>query len=371
MPAPLPSPVHVLFQTEFEAMGGAERSLLALSRWLHQHNRPHILLTYIDHCNIASHAAHPVNVVELRPAMKARAKIAALKRYIREYPPLDAPLLSGYQSSMHAALAGLGRTHCLMHDTPDLFEVAHQLTLQQRARRWLSNRIVARNLRSGGHTIVTSEHLQSEVQHLFGVHADIVRMGGLASAHTFTPRRVDTTLRLLSVSRLEDNKRIDWLLRALAALELSSSPLSTRIDWHFDILGKGSQLIALQSLATSLGIASRVHFHGYVTDEQLENFFAQTHLFLMPAVQGYGIPAVEALARGIPVLLHRDSGVSDILTDTPWATIVDGGETNLLPALTSAIDHVLRDEHLTAPPPPVPTEEEWAERVATLCDWVR
>ena len=35
----------------------------------------------------------------------------------------------------------------------------------------------------------------------------------------------------------------------------------------------------------------------------------------MPAVQGYGIPAIESLQRGIPVLLHRESGVSDILLE--------------------------------------------------------
>jgi hypothetical protein len=90
----------------------------------------------------------------------------------------------------------------------------------------------------------------------------------------------------------------------------------------------------------------------------------------MPAVQGYGIPAIEALSRGIPVLLHRDSGVSDILRSTPWATIIEGDEDAMLPGLRRAIDTVLTGAQLPAPPPSIPTEDDWAERVATLCNWI-
>jgi glycosyltransferase involved in cell wall biosynthesis len=216
---------------------------------------------------------------------------------------------------------------------------------------------------------VTSEHLRAETKHLFGVEADIARMGGLHGAEAFRLRPVSGALRLLSVSRVESNKRIDWVLRALWALERTASPLSARVDWTLDVAGDGSQVSALRQLAAEMGIAERVKFHGYVSDTTLHELYAQAHLFLMPAVQGYGIPAVEALARGLPVLLHRESGVSDILLDTPWATVIEGGEANLLPGLTKAIDAVMDGVQLEAPVPAIPTEEDWAARVVTLCGW--
>jgi glycosyltransferase involved in cell wall biosynthesis len=123
-------------------------------------------------------------------------------------------------------------------------------------------------------------------------------------------------------------------------------------------------------MAQNLGIGDRIHFHGFVPDEDLEQLFAQTHLFLMPAVQGYGIPAIESLQRGIPVLLHRESGVSDILLDTPWATVLTGGEENMTPALQSAIESILQRRHHAIAQPHLPTEDQWAERVATLCNWL-
>jgi glycosyltransferase involved in cell wall biosynthesis len=175
---------------------------------------------------------------------------------------------------------------------------------------------------------------------------------------------------MLSISRVEDNKRIDWILHSLAVLENSESPLSKRVDWSLDIVGKGSKMEPLRQIAATLGIGHRIHFHGFVEDAKLVEIFAQCHLFLMPARQGYVIPAIESLQRGIPVLLHRESGVSDILLDTPWATVIHGGEDSMTPGLQTAIESVLAMRHAATPLPSLPTEASWAERVATLCNWI-
>jgi len=195
-------------------------------------------------------------------------------------------------------------------------------------------------------------------------------MGGLTSANAFRPRRVTNELRMLSVSRIEPNKRIEWILRALEQLEHESPVLSARVNWHLDVVGKGSALEAMQQLAANLGLADHVHFHGYLSDAELARLYETTHLFLMPAVQGYGIPAIEALSRGIPVLLHRESGVSDILRQTPWAVVIDGKESAMLSGLREAIDNTLAGAQLNTPLPQLPTEEEWAARVAKLCNWL-
>lgn len=366
----LPTSSCVLFQPEIEAMGGAERSLLALSRWLTTQNIPNQLVLYVDHVGVAKHANYELIVVQLQPQMSARKKIVALRKYFADRPKLPVPLMSGYQAAMHATLAGVRGFHCLMHDTPDLFEDAAGLNAKERMRRWISNRIIAHGLRSGGRTIVTSEHLQEQTKLLFGVDTEIARMGGLAEEGAFRLRPVKDELRMLSVSRVEANKRIDWMLRALAEMERGPAPLSSQIDWTLEVTGRGAQLSALQEMAETLGLAGRVRFSGYVSDTALQESYAKAHLFLMPAVQGYGIPAVEALARGLPVLLHRESGVSDILLDTPWATVIEGDEEGMLPGLRKAVDAVMVGVQLDAPLPELPTEEQWAERVATLCGWV-
>jgi glycosyltransferase involved in cell wall biosynthesis len=356
--------------TEIEAMGGAERAAFALSRWLAERDLAHHFVTYVDHVGIATTVDRAIEVVQLRPEMRVTKKVAALKKYFAARRAGPKPLMSGFQPALHASLAGIKGFHCLMHDTPSLFEDGSSLSLKGRVNRWVSDKIAARGLKSGGRTIVTSEYLRKEVRRVYGVDAEIARMGGLSGANAFRLRPVGDALRMLSVSRIESNKRIDWMMRALAEMERGDSPLSSRVDWTLDIAGRGSQMDAMQKMASSLGLTERIRFLGYVSDAELEKLYDEAHLFLMPAVQGYGIPAIEAISRGLPVLLHRESGVSDILLETPWATVIDGGEENMLPGLQRAIHASLDGVSLTAPLPVLPTEDAWAERVATLCGWV-
>jgi glycosyltransferase involved in cell wall biosynthesis len=367
-----------IVMTEIEQFGGAERSIVALSRWLYQHNLPNHLVTYFDHCNLASYATHPLQVVELKPVPRARNKIAALRRYFNQHPS-PKPLLSGYQPALHATLAGMRGFHVLMHDTPSLFGDQDVRNAKAKLRIAVSNRIIGHGLRTRGATIVTSEYLRSECRKDFNVEATIVRMGGLSPVSTSAQNGTSIPrirpvnnhqLRMFSVCRIEANKRIDWMIRSLAELERAETPLSSRVDWQLDLAGKGSLIPSLQEMANNLGIGNRIHFHGFVSDDDLEQLFVQTHLLLMPAVQGYGIPAIESLQRGIPVLLHRESGVSDILLDTPWATVLTNGEEQMRAALESAIDGVLQGKHHAIAQPNLPTEDSWAEQVARLCGWL-
>jgi glycosyltransferase involved in cell wall biosynthesis len=370
-----PSPASkAIIVPEIEQFGGAERSVLALSHWLYRQRMENHFVTYVDHLGLAPYASHPITIVQLKPEPGPRAKVRTLRRYFKELPPdSPKPLGSGYQAALHSTLAGVRGFHTLMHDTACLFGDEDVRSTMGKVRIAVSNRIIGYGLRSGGKTIVTSEFLRSECRRDFGVKAEIVRMGGAEIAGNVNPLRirpVDEQLRLFSVCRIEANKRIDWMIRSLAELEHGEVPLSSRIDWRLDLAGKGTLIPALQKMAGDLGIGDRIHFHGFVSDAGLEELFTRAHLFLMPAVQGYGIPAIEALHRGIPVLLHRESGVSDILLATPWATVLTGGEERMTDALRSSIEGVLRGRHHAEAQPHLPTEEEWAEKVARMCRWV-
>lgn len=362
-----------LFMSEIEQMGGAERSMLALGRWLHQQERPVYLLTYRDGAGMPAHADFPLPVMALHPSGALLPKLASLRRHFNQIPPAaPPPIVSGYQPALHLSLAVGGRFHCLMHDTAALFSEPGTRSLQQSLRLRLSDRIIGYGMRrGGGRMIVTSEFLQAECRRDFHVEAEIARMGGLGDPAAFHRRPLNGRLQMLSVCRIEANKRIDWILHGLAGLEQAPQPLSSRVDWTLTLAGKGSALDSMRSLADDLGLAQRVNFRGYVPDAELEALYDDAHLFLMPAVQGYGIPAIEALQRGIPVLLHRESGVSDLLLDTPWASVLTGGQQDLQTHLSAMIGWLLSSEQMTsAPPPALPTENGWAERVAKLCAYI-
>ncbi len=365
-------PERVLFIAEVEAWGGAERSFVALCNWLDRHSLPYRLLVYWDRVGLEQFASHPLKKTELLPENNPRSKILALRKYFRSQPsgPFH-PLMSGYQPALHATLAGLRGFHTMMHDTESLFDDWDQKkSWKRRSRLALNRQVLRKGLGSGGKTIVASEFLKRDTERLYKADATIVRIGSPVAGINFRPRPVQEQLHMLSVSRVEANKRIDWILLALAELERGPVPLSQRIDWHLDIVGRGAQLEEMRTLSRQLGLADRVNFAGFVDEQHLSTLYERAHLFLMPARQGYGIPAIEALHRGIPVLLHRESGVSDILLDTPWAQVFEGGRENLQPALAKVIAFVMAGMHLDAMPPHLPTEDEWAEEMARLCGWI-
>jgi glycosyltransferase involved in cell wall biosynthesis len=118
---------------------------------------------------------------------------------------------------------------------------------------------------------------------------------------------------LLSVGRLVRRKGFDRVIRQLPDL------LASGIDVHYIICGRGEMELELKELATTLGVADRVHFAGYVSDRELSTYYAAADLFVMltifdaeaASIEGFGIVYREAGFFGKPVLATRVGGVED------------------------------------------------------------
>jgi glycosyltransferase involved in cell wall biosynthesis len=101
---------------------------------------------------------------------------------------------------------------------------------------------------------------------------------------------------VLFVGRLDEEKRVDELLRAVHLL---------RRDVHvrIEIVGDGKCRGAWQELAGRLGIASDVTFHGYVDEEALIAAYLRADVFCMPGVaELQSLATMDALAAGKPVV---------------------------------------------------------------------
>ena len=64
----------------------------------------------------------------------------------------------------------------------------------------------------------------------------------------------------------------------------------------------------LRALAGRLGVASRIRFLGYVSAEELEGLYQAARCFVFPSLyEGFGLPVLEAMRRGVPVACSRAS----------------------------------------------------------------
>jgi len=99
---------------------------------------------------------------------------------------------------------------------------------------------------------------------------------------------------VLCVAAKRPHKNQELLIRAATLLDR---------DLHIVLAGHAEPYeLQLRALARELGLLERVHFAGYVSSEDLEGLWGLAACAAFPTLgEGFGLPVIEALARGVPV----------------------------------------------------------------------
>jgi glycosyltransferase involved in cell wall biosynthesis len=133
------------------------------------------------------------------------------------------------------------------------------------------------------------------------------RFNGLSSTPLYHPPLLAPRLTpgpsagyILSVARLEGNKRVDLLVRAMAHV-----PAATTLV----LVGEGSHRDLIERAAAEAGVSGRVHFAGAVQDEALVTLYREAlALAYVPFDEDYGLATLEAFLAAKPVVTAHDSG---------------------------------------------------------------
>ncbi len=82
----------------------------------------------------------------------------------------------------------------------------------------------------------------------------------------------------------------------------------------FVLAGNGDMLPRMIERAAELGLGARMLFPGFVDRERAAGLYASADVFVMPSVsEPFGIVPLEAMDRGVPVIVSRQSGVGELL----------------------------------------------------------
>ena len=141
---------------------------------------------------------------------------------------------------------------------------------------------------------------------------------------------------ILSVSRLEADKRVDTLVKAIA---FCPKKICAKI------VGVGNQLPELKKMAAELGVSERVEFLGGVSDDQLYDLYAGCFaVFFAPWDEDYGYITIEAFQSRKPVITSVQSGgVLEFVEDGANGFITDGSPEQA----AEAIEKLFRDRKLS------------------------
>ncbi|HSW97227.1 MAG TPA: glycosyltransferase family 4 protein, partial [Candidatus Saccharimonadales bacterium] len=113
---------------------------------------------------------------------------------------------------------------------------------------------------------------------------------------------------VLFVGRLTLQKGPDYFLKA------AKKVLEHEQNVLFVMVGSGDMKEKLIRDAITLGISDKVIFTGFLRDSSLKALYAAADLFVMPSVsEPFGITGLESAINGTPVLVSKQSGVSEVL----------------------------------------------------------
>jgi glycosyltransferase involved in cell wall biosynthesis len=139
-------------------------------------------------------------------------------------------------------------------------------------------------------------------------------------------RRTDSNYVVLTfVGRLIPCKRLDLLLRALAAVR--------SISWALRVIGDGSERRALEKLAGELNLLHRITFTGVLENSAVRKELVNADLFVLPSRwDGWGAVVNEALMSGTPVICSSYCGAADLISNGLNGEIFEYGSADSLVA---------------------------------------
>lgn len=143
---------------------------------------------------------------------------------------------------------------------------------------------------------------------------------------------------LVAVGSLFNRRRVPELLQAVALLTASFPALALRVVGE----NRTHPRRGFASLAARLGVARHVRFEGFVSEAALADLYAGADLAVcLSEYEGFGLPALEAMSRGVPVLAADRPSLNEVFGEA--ARLVDPDD----PAAVAAeIGRLLRDAAL-------------------------
>jgi glycosyltransferase involved in cell wall biosynthesis len=209
-------------------------------------------------------------------------------------------------------------------------------TVYYNAARWIAERPAARRAR---HIIMVSEATQREFVEHYGVpqlHTTVIYTGidlgrfeempVQAEARQALNLPLDVPV-LLYVGFSTPRKGVEYLGRAMNLVSPAQLVMVGKWEKHYQ-----------ERFLSSVGDArSRVRIVGYVPAAQLATYFAAADVFVLPSLlEGFGIPLVEAMAAGLPIVTTTGSAACEIVGDA-GVTVPPGDSVALADALSRVL----------------------------------
>jgi glycosyltransferase involved in cell wall biosynthesis len=208
---------------------------------------------------------------------------------------------------------------------------------------------VPRSIRAAAHVITDSQSARDQIVEYYkvpGSKISVIPIGPGPAAEPISLEEAGVELAklgietkrpyLLAVGNLQPRKNLVRLLEAFQELVGSRGH-----DVDLIIVGP-RRFRADDIVAAGAEMADRVRFTGYVTDRQLAAFYKCSTAFVFPSLyEGFGLPALEAMSHGVPVVCSNAGSLPEVTGDAALKFDPKSVET-----IIDSVDKVLSDADL-------------------------
>ena len=175
----------------------------------------------------------------------------------------------------------------------------------------------ARTARRLAAVLTSSQASRAAIAHDFGVSEQRIHdvRNGVELPERPVRRARPARSELLFVGRCGDpNKGLEYLLEAMALLPH---------DVGLRVLDYFPAFTPLEKRIQALNLAGRVRFTGKVSSEELARAYRDAAAVVLPSLfEGFGLPAIEALAAGTPIVASRAGALPEVIADAGAGTLV-------------------------------------------------
>ncbi|GKS58653.1 glycosyl transferase family 1 [Nitrospira sp.] len=212
---------------------------------------------------------------------------------------------------------------------------------------WVMTRLACLYADTAHAIIADSEYSKRAIVTRLGMAADKITVIPVALGSEFRPMTPSDTVSatyelrapyILTVGNFLPHKNMPRLVEAYSRL-----PATLRGRYRLVLAGRpNDHASALARTIETLGLSNRVSFPGPIADEDLPALYAGASLFVFPSLEeGFGLPALEALACGTPVAASNRASIPEVV-DTA-AMLFDPEDVG---AMTVAMEQILTDHDL-------------------------
>jgi glycosyltransferase involved in cell wall biosynthesis len=193
--------------------------------------------------------------------------------------------------------------------------------------------------------ITVSEYTRRILLDRYGVPAEKVRtvhngvefnLGEIEQASVKGKRKVAPKGKVVTfVGRITFQKGPDYFVRA-AKTVIENIP-----DVKFVMAGTGDMYYRMIDMAAAMGMGSYFHYTGFLDKNGVSKLYSISDLYVMPSVsEPFGITPLEAMLHKVPVIISKQSGVSEVIQS---AIKIDFWDVN---QISTGIIQVLKDKKI-------------------------